>query len=253
MYNLLTSNVSAIIDIVALIFVVIFALWGTIRGFTKTFFSVFGTLIGLLLALLLCSSVANFMQQKYQTITKVGDSLAGVLTNIFGDTLMNTTLSQATENYLKEQGLGSLIISIVLSAQEDSSIPMNTTLNEIICPSFAYYIVAIISAVILFIIFKLIFYLIGAVVKSMYKNKFVERFDRLLGFALGLIQGVVILEFIIMLISILPIAFFQDIYAGIQISRFAKFIETISLYKVVIRTIAGGNVVNIVKSIVTGV
>ena len=235
MYNLLAADLSAIVDIVALVFVLVFALWGAIRGFTKTFFSVFGTIIGLLLAILLCSSVANF---------------AGILTDILGDKLMNTTLSQATTEYLEEQGVGSLIISIILSSQNESSIPMDTTLNQIICPAFAYYVVAILAAVVLFIIFKIIFFLIGAVVKSWYKNKIIARFDRLLGFALGLLHGVVVLELLIMIISILPISFIQDVYTAIQISKFANFIEDINLYKAIIKTISSANVVNVIKSIV---
>lgn len=253
MYNLLAADLSAIVDIVALVFVLVFALWGVIRGFTKTFFSVFGTIIGLLLAILLCSSVANFLQEKYQTITKVGDSLAGILTDIFGDKLMNTTLSQATTEYLEEQGVGSLIISIILSSKNESSIPMDTTLNQIICPAFAYYVVAILATVALFIIFKIIFFLIGALVKSWYKNKIVARFDRLLGFALGLVHGVVVLELLIMIISILPISFIQDVYAAIQMSKFANFIEDINLYKVIIKTISSANVVNVIKNIVASV
>jgi len=251
MLNLLLANYSATIDIVALVFVIIFALWGTIRGFTKTFFSVFGTMLSLLFAVLLCSSVANFLQTKYSTVTKVSESIASILTNIFGDKLMNTTLSDATTEYLKEQGVGSLIISVVLSSQADGSIPMNTTLNQIICPTFAFYVVAIISAIVLFIVFKLIFYLLGAVVKKMYANKIVAKLDRTLGFVLGFLHGVVILELIIMAISIIPVAFFQDIYAGIQQTTFTRIIESISLYKVIIKVISGGNVINIIKGIIT--
>ena len=73
---LLTTNLSATVDIVALIFVGVFALWGLIRGFTKTFFSAFGTMLSLLFAVLLCSTVANFLQEKFALVTTISESVS---------------------------------------------------------------------------------------------------------------------------------------------------------------------------------
>ena len=251
MYNLLLANYSAISNIVALVFILVFALWGLVRGFTKTFFSVFGTILGLLFAVLLSSSVANFLQEKFNFVTTVSDSLGGVLTGIFGDELMDTTLREATTEYLESQGLGSFIINIVLSVQADSTIPMDTTLNQIICPTFGYYIALIIAVIGLFIIFKLMFALISSIVKKMYANGIVMRLDKTLGLVLGLIHGVVILELVIMVISIIPIGFFQDIYAGIQTAAFANFIEDINLFKLILNSISNANIVGAIKSIIS--
>ena len=219
---LLTTNLSATVDIVALIFVGVFALWGLIRGFTKTFFSAFGTMLSLLFAVLLCSTVANFLQEKFALVTTISESVSVALSDAFGAELMNATLRDVSAGYLENAGLNGLLVELILSMQTE--LPLDTTLNMIICPTVSYYIVLIISVIALFIIFKIIFFLIGEIVKKLYKNRTIATFDKFFGFALGLLHGIISLELIIMAISVMPVPILQDVYSAIQTSTFANFI-----------------------------
>jgi hypothetical protein len=95
----------------------------------------------------------------------MSDKLGGVLGSIFGDEIMNLPLGLAAEQTLESAGLSSLIIKLILSFKTNSAIPTDTALKELICPTFAYYLVLIISAIGLFIVFKLIFFCISKIVK----------------------------------------------------------------------------------------
>lgn len=249
--NLLLATVSPLaIDMVALVFVLVFAISGLIKGFTKLFFKVFGTILSLLFAVLLCASVSNFLQDKFSLVSLFADKLEGILTKVFGDALMNTTLEQAVSNGLDDLGLGNLLLPIVESFAQDASIPTNTTLNQIICPTFAYYLVMIISIIALFIIFKILFFLLGALVKSLYALKLVAIMDRLLGFLLGALSGAIYLEIIILVLGVLPIGFIQQIYAQIPFTVFTAFIEEIGLYNVILDSISFADIFKYVKGII---
>lgn len=245
---LLTTNLSATVDIVALIFVGVFALWGLIRGFTKTFFSAFGTMLSLLFAVLLCSTVANFLQEKFALVTTISESVSVALSDAFGAELMNATLRDVSAGYLENAGLNGLLVELILSMQTE--LPLDTTLNMIICPTVSYYIVLIISVIALFIIFKIIFFLIGEIVKKLYKNRTIATFDKFFGFALGLLHGIISLELIIMAISVIPIPILQDVYSAIQVSTFANFIEDINLFNLIINAVIKSDVFDFVKGLI---
>ena len=250
MNNLLNTNFSAIADIVALVFIACFALWGFMRGFTKTFFSVFGKILAFLFATLLAPTVAKFLEDKFSLITTISNGIQGFLTNMFGEQVMNATLEQATSQHLSSAGVAGFLVQIILSLKADPSIPGTTTLKEIICPTFAYYIAVIIAVIALYIIFRLIFFLIGEVVKKMHTIKLVATLDKGLGFALGLINGIVNLEILIMVIKIIPIALFQDVYLAIQSSTVASFIENINLFGLLLGSISVPDISAFIKGII---
>lgn len=246
---LLNANVSAIVDVVALAFIVVYALWGCLRGFVKTFFSAFGTIISFILAILLASAVTTFLQNKFSAVTAMSNSISGLLSNMFGD-VMNATIEQATHENLAQAGLAGFIIDVILTVKAGGTMPTDTTLNNIICPTIAYYIVLLISAIALFAIFKIIFKLVSSYAKKMHKNKTFARVDAILGLVLGLLHGIIVLELIILGVKVIPIGFLQSIYLGVQNSVFAGFIERISLYNLLIGAVSQTNIVNIIASMI---
>ena len=250
MFNLLSANLPLIIDGVAVVFILIFALRGLNKGFAKLFISVFGTIISLLLAVLLCSTVTNVLESKFSVVTNMAGSLEGVLTKVFGEKAMNTTLAQVTSDTVHELKLGSWLTDIVLTFAKDNSIPTDTTLNQIIGPTFGYYVVLVIVIIALFIIFKILFFLLGAFIKSLHSLKLVALVDKSLGFALGLVQGIISLELLIMTVAIIPIPVVQNIYASISLTAFTNFIHNINLYGVIMDMVASADIVGFVKGMI---
>ena len=247
---LLATSGGAIVDIIALVFIALFTIRGFVKGFAKTFVSVFGTMLSLLFAVLLCSTVAKFLESEFSFVTTVAGKLGGSLDKIFGADLMNSTLKDASENALNDAGVGGWLIAIILAFKSDTSIPMTTPLRDLIAPTFAYYIVIIISVILLFILFKIILFLIGELVKKLYAIKLIEKTDRVLGLLSGFVSGVVHLEFLIMIISFIPLSFMQNVYGHIQASTIASFIENINLFSRIMSAISINDVVNLVKTII---
>lgn len=249
MINLLSSNFSATIDIIALILILFFAMYGAIKGFTKTFFSLFGTFIGLLFAVILSPSVVKFMQNEFNVVKDLSNEISGVVSKFFSKDVLSMKISDATKGSLTSAGLSGYVASIILSYKK-GSYPPQTSVGDVLNPTFAYYIVLIISMVVLFIIFKLIFAVVCAIMKNAHKNKKIARFDKTLGFFLGIINGIINLELIIMLISIIPLNFFQNIYINIQLSTFTKIIQDINLFELIITEISQTNLLNTINGII---
>lgn len=251
MNNLLSLSNSAIADIVALALILIFSLVGLKKGFAQTFISAFGTIISLTLASLLCSKTVMLLQDKFNLIDTVSNNLAGTLSNIFGDEIMNTTLAQATETNLNEAGIAGWLVNIIMSMQVNLSVPTDTTLNQIICPTFAYYIVLVIAFLILFVIFKILLWLLGKLILKLHSFKAVKIVDCSLGFALGLIKGILFVELFILIIGVIPIGLFQSLNIEIQNAPICSFLSNINLYALILNSITNSNsVTNIISNLI---
>ena len=252
MSNLLMySTAGAIMDIIALIVLVFCVIQGAKKGFIKSLVSTFGSLFSLIFALLLCSTVANFFENKFGWITSISGGIQGTLTKIFGQELMDVEIGLATEDVLSEQFNVSLfLIKTILSVKDSSNIPADTTLNEIICPIFAYYIVCIISVVILFIVFKIIFFLLGEIVKKLHKNKIIGATDTGLGILFGAIKSIVIINFALMVLSIIPIGFIQDLASSIENSVLTKIINKIDVFSLILKAISSVNLTDTITNVI---
>ena len=248
MNTLLTPHVNIIVDVVAVVVLIVFAIIGYKNGFVKTFFSAFGTILALLLAVLLASTVASFLSNKFNLVDTIGGWLSGVLNGIFGEKVMNTTLGNATTELLSEYNIAGFLIDIILSSKADTTIPLDTTLSQIIIPTFSYYVLLILCVIALFIIFKIVFYLLSALAKSLHKFMIFGLVDKILGLALNLISGAISLQLAMMVIGIIPLPIFNDINVAIHSSFICSFISYINLYNLIINVINRVNIVNIIKS-----
>ena len=242
---------SAIIDILALCLIIGMAIHGAKNGFIKTFFHSFGSIIALFLAVLLCSTVANFLESSYGTVTNVTTWLEATLTKVFGDEVMNTTLRDVTTDALNQYGIAGWIADIVLDLKNDGSIPLDTTLNQIVCPVFGYYLVCILSAIVLFILFKIIFFIIGSIVKSMHSLFLVAIVDKNLGLVLGIIRALFYIQFLLLIITAIPLGFFQDVMICVNSSYIAGFINRFNVYGLIVNAFTTGNVVEMIKSVLS--
>ena len=250
MLNLMAVNMPVIVDVVAVVFIAAFMIYGYAKGFVKQFVSAFGTIFSLLFAVLLCTSVANFLQTQFGLVEGIATGLDGVLTTIVGEDVMNITLGEAGREYLAQQGMAAWMIDLVMMFVSDGSLPVDTSLRQVIGPTFAYYVLIILSAVGLFIIFKILFFLLGKIINKLHSIKLIAALDNGLGCLLGLFCGVIYLEIIIMVISIIPVQAIQDVYMAIQSSVVASFVARINLYNLVLNAISSTNVVEYVKNLV---
>lgn len=247
MSNLLASSVGGIIDVVAIAIIVLFSILGIKNGFVKTFVKVFGTIISLLLAVMLCSKCANFLENQFGLVSAITEKVSGVVTNIFGDQIANTTLNEAVDSKLSELGLSSLFTKIILEAKADTSIPLDTTLNQIISPALSFYIACGISIIVLFIIFKILLFILGDITSKLGAFNLLGATNRLLGFALGLLQSVVIIQIALFIINIIPLEFMQKISLEISNSSVVRFIDKINIFEIIIKSFSRLDILSFIK------
>lgn len=255
MNNLLAVNLPVVVDAVAVIFVVAFAVYGFSKGFIRQFVSAFGTIFSLLFAVLLCSSVTVFLQSRFGLVETVSHGIGGWLSKLIGADASQITLGELMNEQgrelLTQKGMPVWMINLVMVfVADETSLPMSTTVYEVLCPTFAYYVVLILSAVALFLVFKILFYILSKFVIKLHTIKLIAVCDKTLGFVLGIFSGIIYLELIIMLLGIIPIQFVQEVYSAVQSSTFASFIARINLYNVVLNTISTPNVVKFVKDLI---
>lgn len=221
----------AIINIVALALILICATIGIVKGFSKSFISTFGTLIALIIAALLSLKTASTLEDLLGAISFFSEKVSGTLSGIFGEEIMNATVNDLSIG--KINSIPSWIASIILNAANDGSINQTMTLSDVIAPIFGYYITVAISFIILFILFKIIIFLAERFISKITRIRIVGIFDRILGCILGLINGIIFVQFLIMLFSILPIGFAQNIALEIEKSSICSFLSSFNLFSAI--------------------
>ena len=111
----------------------------------------------MLFAVILSPSVVKFMQNEFNVVKDLSNEISDVVSKFFSKDVLSMKISDATKGSLTSAGLSGYVASIILSFKK-GSYPPQTSVGDVLNPTFAYYIVLIISMVVLFIIFKLIFY-----------------------------------------------------------------------------------------------
>ena len=228
---------SAIIDIVALALIVLFAVLGFKRGFAKTFVATFGIILSLLFAILLSGVTAKFLESEFSWTTKIADGISGSLSSVFGKELMETTIEQASNTSLKNAGLSGLIIKMVIGIKSNEIMP-TLSLGQIISTTFAYYITVLIAVIILYILFRVALFLFAELIFKAHKFWIIKTADRELGALLGIIRGIIIVQIIILIVDILPFVFFNNISVAINKAPVTGFISKINIFKIILSALS---------------
>ena len=250
MTNLLMATTGgAIVDLIAISLIVILTVIGIKDGFVKTFISTFGWLLSFILSALLCSVVASFLERQHGLATQIAGWLEGAMTQLFGDEIVNTTLEQATQAGLENGGLAFWIISIILSLKGSATIPTDVTLNQILTPALAYYILCAISFVILFVLFLIAFFIIGDLSKKLHDIKLTAFLDKALGGVLSFVQAILLIDLIVIIINAIPIAFVQDIAFEINNSVVTSFLCSINVLGLLFDFITNNGIIEFIQTI----
>lgn len=243
---LLSSTTTAIMDGAAILIICAFIIVGARKGFVKTFFGVFGGFFSLLFAVLLCGSVAKTVETHFQLITKLSVKLNGTLCKVFGDELMNTPLSEAGN---LTSGTAGWILNIIKNLGRLNEVDQSTSLGSIICPIFAYYIIAILGAIVLFVLFKLIFFVIGEIVYKLHTFTAIRITDNVLGAVLGILRGVIIIQSILLLIKIIPATFTQNFIAEVPNTFIVKLLYNGNIFEQIVNAVLNSDITDIILSI----
>ncbi len=217
------------------------------KGFVKTFFGVFGGFFSLLFAVLLCGSVAKTLETHFGLITNLSARLNGTLSGIFGNELMNTPLSEASTI---GSNTASWLLKIINNLGVASELADETTIGSVICPVFAYYIIAILGAIILFIVFKLLFFVLGEIVHKLHAFAPIKTADTVLGLLMGLLQGVIVVQSVLMILKIIPVAFCQSAVLEIENTVVLRLLNNGNVFEMIINALLKSNLTDTIIGLI---
>ena len=170
-----------IIDIIIVLLIVCFLLFGLIKGFWRSLFALLSSFVTLLLAILIAKPVASLFDGWFH----ISDSLAG-------------SFHGGVESYVAEHGVAGWmaeVMKIVLgadkfqtyNASEDKTNLINSFSQEL-----GYLALVLICVVILYIAIKLILMLISKALKKITEKGIMKGVDKSLGAVFGLLKGIVV-------------------------------------------------------------
>lgn len=205
MLTLLNAGVvNYVIDILAVIVIIGVAIVSAKRGFADCLFGFISTIVAILLAFLLLKPVMNWTNGLFGLQDAVEKGCVSALSKIkgFSMDISNQGISEA----LAGKALPQFLIDAIVSSVGNESIPAGTTIAMLAGDALGGFIVGLIVWVILFFVAKLLLMLVKNLVCSLIENlPIVSSLNTLLGFVLGLLQGLLVVSGIVAVLSILPI------------------------------------------------
>ena len=205
MLTLLNAGaVNFVIDILAVIVIIGVAIVSAKRGFADCLFGFISTIVAILLAFLLLKPIMNWTNGLFGLQGALENGCTAVLSKIkgFSMDISNQGISEA----LAGKALPQFLIDAIVSSVGNESIPVGTTIAMLAGDALGGFIAGLIAWLVLFFIAKLILMLVKTLVCSVIENlPIVSSLNTLLGFVLGVLQGLLIISAIVAVLSILPI------------------------------------------------
>lgn len=228
---LLSLSGGVIASLVAIGLLLLIAVAGAVRGFAKSFLQTFGSIIAIVVALLLCAKIALLLEDKIGMIGFFSEKFTGAVEKIFGTEVANMTLAEVSdpEQLITSSNRFSILFANIVLKVKAGGAPDTATVTEVLAPTFAYYVSVLICGVALFIIVKLVFWIIAKIVTKLHKIKTIGAIDRVLGFALGIIEGAICIQILCAIIGWLPLTFAQEASVYIEQSGFIEIINKVNL------------------------
>lgn len=201
-----------ILDILAVVVILGVAVVSAKRGFVDCLFGFIATIVAILLAFLLLKPVLTWTGGLFGLQGALEKGCIGALSKIkgFSMDISNQGISEA----LAGKALPQFLIDAIVSSVGNESIPVGTTVAMLAGDALGGFIVGLIAWFALLFLFKLVLKIVKTLVCSVVENlPIVSSVNTLLGFVVGILQGVLIISGIIAVISILPLSggsFFGD-------------------------------------------
>ena len=211
--SLLAAAAVYIVDAIALLAILIFAVRAAKKGFVDCLFGLISTIGALLIALIFTKA--------FLSLTGGLFGLQGVIENACVNTLAGVTgfnidiSAQGVENALADKNLPAFLIDMVMENYQGSDIPYGTTLAMLVGGELGGLATTLVAGFALFLIAKLVLRILKNVISGVVQSiPIVGTLDSALGFVLGILQGVLIVSVAIAVLALIPsesiTAFFSE-------------------------------------------
>lgn len=192
-----------ILDIVVVLALLGFGFICGRRGFIDCFFGFVSTIVALIVAVLLTNSVLEMTNGLFGLQGSLQGSFEGAFLKIEGFDL--DVSNGGIEAALTEKNLPGFLIKLVIDTFGNEEIAAGTTLAMIVGQTAASVTVSLVTGLALFLIVKLVMIILKGILNSLAENiSLIGSLNVLLGFVVGLIQGVLLVYAVLALVSLIP-------------------------------------------------
>ena len=193
----------AVIDIVVIAVLLVFAIVGMVKGFLNTILSLFSTFASLAVAILCAKPVAKFLNGVFNIVPKIGGRIAAGITNItpFQDgyeAIADGLTGAELKEYINANSTGfkEKLYNLFIEDSASFNITETTTAEQVdqnivqyIGERLAGIISVIIATVAVFIALKIAVLLLSKLFDAITKKRAISGIDRTLGLLFGLAKG----------------------------------------------------------------
>ena len=211
--SLLATVATYVVDAIALLVILIFAVKASKRGFVDCLFGLISTIGAILIALVFTKAFLSLTGGLFGLDSVIKEGCVNTMSGING---FNIDISaQGVENALADKNLPAFLIDMVLENYQGSDIPYGTTLAMLVGGELGGLATTLLAGFALFLIAKLALRILKNVISGLVKSiPIVGTLDSALGFVLGILQGVLVVSVALAVLALIPsegiTAFFSE-------------------------------------------
>ncbi len=196
----------AVIDIIVIAVLVVFAIIGMIKGLLNTILSLFSTLASLSVSILCAKPVSKFLNSIFNIVGGIGGKIASSLSGSIipfqaaeeaGSPISELT-GEALKNYLAQETFQERIYRLFIEDSKvfefsESATISDQTVVQYIGERIAAIIAVVIAVIVVFILIKIAVLLLSKLFNALSKNRAINGLDRTLGLLVGVIKASVLI------------------------------------------------------------
>lgn len=190
-----------ILDIVLICFIAIVALIGFSKGFINTLLSFIGNLASIVAAFYLAKPLASLLNSWFGLSGVISKNLTSQITNFF-TSFTNATGSAIIENHCTATGILKSAFSYFIKPETvyESNTVLTTNLGNLA----GNFVTMAICMLLAFILIKLAIFFLAKIFDSLKsKSLAFSGLDRVLGFAVGVLKGLIIIAVVCTIVSLI--------------------------------------------------
>lgn len=191
----------AVIDIVFIVLLLLFAFIGAAKGFFKTILSLISSVLSFVGAIYLAKPLVGLLNNWFSVVTKLGTTLSEKFLPLFSDFFFASG-EVVKNNHIEATGILKKALSLFI---EDSKTYTNKTeLAEILGAKGASLIMIAICTILCWLLIKLAIFLLSKLFDALKKNdSAVNGLDKTLGLILGAVKGFAIISIVFVIANLL--------------------------------------------------
>ena len=206
------SVLPLILDVAVLVILLVVAIVGYKKGFLKGLVGLVGTVVAFIIAILCAAPVAEMVESAFGMTTNIAGAVEGMLNGmeVFTVPLSDEGLSTA----LGELGLPGFIADMIIDVVAQLNIEGDPTIAQVVAPVIAGFISTAICGILLFIVSAILLNLFAGLLSKVFdKIPVIGAINHILGLALGLVKGLIVVYIVLGVLSVLPVQGLQDVLA----------------------------------------